>query len=517
MSKTFNVECEQNAEVSKKIPCRKPLLEQLKIMEEYTAVHRASLDLSPAAREINCLKVLYPTMLAPVEETDLLAGRLDFLPIGFGCVTSVGGVGHYCVFAKLRAFQKQLPLEEQSRVDKLYDYWLDHDTKTIYGQDVFNDSTVGPFIDCHFPMIATVRLSGMMLDYQKLLELGIPGIQRELAARIEAEPDNEYLLHSREAMDLFLLSAQKLKGDLQDLTKSATAMRKAQLTKMIDSLDAIGRRAPKTFHEALQLFWLYALLAGVINYGRLDDVLGPFLVRDLENGTETHDSAAALLTSLWIMIENRRTTVNGRIIVGGKGRKHPKEADEFARLALEVSGKLRYVEPQFTLRFDQDTPQDILDRALDNLGQGATYPTLYNDEVNVPALTYAMRVDEQTAEQYVPFGCTEFVIQGQSTGTPNVCLNLLKILTIQLGQGVDPMDGIAKCGPVEMLPLAAYDTFEKLYEKYKELLQYYIDLSIQAQTHSYQVMREQVSFLFMSALTDDCIKRGMALLDGGVR
>ena len=34
----FDVEGAQNVEVSKKIPCEKPLLEQLKIMERYTAV-----------------------------------------------------------------------------------------------------------------------------------------------------------------------------------------------------------------------------------------------------------------------------------------------------------------------------------------------------------------------------------------------------------------------------------------------------------------------------------------------
>ena len=36
----FNVETAQNVEQSKKIPCCKPLEEQLEIMEEYTAVHQ---------------------------------------------------------------------------------------------------------------------------------------------------------------------------------------------------------------------------------------------------------------------------------------------------------------------------------------------------------------------------------------------------------------------------------------------------------------------------------------------
>jgi pyruvate-formate lyase len=175
------------------------------------------------------------------------------------------------------------------------------------------------------------------------------------------------------------------------------------------------------------------------------------------------------------------------------------------------------VEPQFTLRFDEDTPKDIWDAAVDVLGSGATYPTLYNDAVNVPAVQYGMRLDEKTAAWYVPFGCTEFVIQGQSTGTPNVCMNLLKMLTITLNGGIDPMDGKAKNGTVLIPEAGAFKTFDEFYGKYKELLDYYMDISIEAQLYSYKVMNEEVSFLFTSLLMDDCIGRGRALLDGGVR
>ena len=34
--------------------------------------------------------------------------------------------------------------------------------------------------------------------------------------------------------------------------------------------------------------------------------------------------------------------------------------------------------------------------------------------------------------KYVPFGCGELVISGKSVGTPNVCINVLKILNIAL-------------------------------------------------------------------------------------
>ena len=513
----FNVEVAQNVEISKKIPCEKPLLDQLRVMELYTETHRRFSSQSKEIREVECLKVLYPFLFRKIEDRDLFAGRLDFLPIGFGSVTSVGGVGHYCVFRKLREFQSQLEDKDKPRVDALYEYWLDHDVKTKFNEENVNGVTLGTFIDCNAPMIATARLSGMMLDYPHLLDNGIGGMRAELQNHLAESPDNAFYRAGLQCLDIFAECAEELIRKASGSMDGATEERKKDLQLICDSLEVIKEDKPRTFHQAIQLFWLYAMLAGVINYGRLDDYLGPYLAADLESGRLTEEEAYRYVHSLWTMIENRRTTVNGRIIVGGKGRKHPREADMFLHIAMKVAKNCRYVEPQFTLRIDRDTSDQIWDEALDAIGAGATYPTLYNDEVNVPAVAYGMRVDTKTAEQYVPFGCTEFVIQGQSTGTPNICINLLKILTIYMNGGIDPVDGICKSGPVKLRKLEDCETFEDFYDGYKEFLNYYLDLSVEAQYNSYEVMNRYVSFLFTSLLMDDCIARGKALLDGGVR
>lgn len=513
----YNAETAQNVEVSIKLPPEKTPMEQLSIMERYTEAHRACAGMDKATREATCLRVLYPALLRSIEPADLIAGRLDFLPIGFGCVTSLGGVGHYCVFHKLTTWKESLPEHARGRADALYAYWLENDVKAKYCKRELKDDVIGMFIDCNAPMIATARLSGMMLDYHLLMELGISGLRARIREQMRLQGESTFYLAALDVLSLFSECCDALKEKAQLACETADANRRAELTRMADALTAVRTEKPKTFFEALQLFWLYALLSGCINYGRMDDVLGTFLQNDLDSGRITEDEAFRLIRSLWTMIENRRTTVNGRIIVGGRGRRNPKAADTFARIAMRVAQACRYVEPQFTLRFDHDTPKDLYDAALDTIGQGATYPTLYNDDVNVPAVMRAMRVDEKTAEQYVPFGCGEFVIQGQSIGTPNTCLNLLKLLQIALNSGVDPMDGIDKSDGVHLLPAEALDTFDKLYAQYRRLLDHYFDLSVTAQTRSYEIMNEEVSFLLPSILTDDCVLRGKALLDGGVR
>lgn len=509
----INIEGSQNVNVSHRLPCEKPVAEQLEIMEAYTKAHKDSAGLDKSERELNCLKVLYPAMFRHIEDQDLIAGRLDFLPIGFGSVTSIGGVGHYCVFHELRAFGEKLDKEEdKERVKKLYDYWQYHDVKSIYCQDVLNDTTTGRFIDCKYPFMATARLSGMMLDYQKLMNLGVKGI----IALLEKQPVNAFIQSCIGVMHLFEDIIRRQIELVQEAMMAADSRRQKDLALMKSDLEYILDHKPATFHQALQLFWLYALSAGCINYGRMDVVLGPYLKRDIDAGILTWDEAYRYVHSLWTLIENRRTTVNGRIIVGGQGRKDVEACDMFTRLCLEVCKNTRYVEPQFTLRFDHTTPKDILDMAYDCLAEGATYPTLYNDDVEVPAVMYGMRLPREEAEQYTPFGCTEFVIQGKSVGTPNTLINLLKILQLALNEGYDPMDHVYKAGPVKVAPLSSFRTFDEFYDQYKKLLDYYFDLSVEDQYHSYEVMNQEASFLFTSILMDDCITRGKALLDGGV-
>lgn len=516
----FDVEGIQNAEVSKKIPCDKPLVEQLEIMERYTDTHKCFLNASKEKREVECLKIIYPAMFRSIEKNDLIAGRLDFLPIGFGAVTSVGGVGHYCVFSKLRDFEKRIGKTYACRVEALYSYWLRNDLKTKYCEEVLTETTIGRFIDVEYPLIATARLSGMMLDYQKLLDYGIDGLENLINKQRNIEPDNEFLLAAQDCLDIYRKSALYLadmaKKERLELSKK-DANRYKELETMEKTLRKICHGKPKHFDEALQVFWLYALLAGAINYGRLDELLGTYLAKDLDEGYLSEQQAYEYIHCLWTMIENRRTTVNGRVIVGGKGRRNSKDADRFLHIAMKVAANCRYVEPQFTLRVDKDTTDETWDEAMKVLGAGATYPTIYNDEVNVNAVSYGMRIDHETAQKYVPFGCTEFVIWGQSTGTPNVCINLLKILTIFMNEGIDPVDNQYKLGEIHPKKLVNIKSFDEFYKGFKELLDYYLDLAIYSQMKSYEMLNDNVGFLFNSILMDDCIGKRKALLDGGVR
>ncbi len=83
----------------------------------------------------------------------------------------------------------------------------------------------------------------------------------------------------------------------------------------------------------------------------------------------------------------------------------------------------------------------LFEKALEVLAEGRTFPILYNDDVNINAVMNAFGFSRDEAEQYVPYGCGEYVLEHKSFGTPSGVINLLKALEITLRNGIDPITG----------------------------------------------------------------------------
>ena len=506
-------------EINKKAPCEKPVHQQIDIMEAYTETHRAYTDAGTARRELECLKVIYPVTFRHVEDSDLVVGRTDVLPVGFGCVTSVGGVGHYCTFSKLAALRNETDdPADLARIDAIEAYWDKHDTRSVFYEEVLTPDTFGKFVDGKYGAVVTARLSGTMLDYESLVTLGVPGLYKKIErCRAQNPGADEFYDVMRGCMDLFC-DVIRYHIDLCEQAKEGrSAERVAQLNRVQEALRNILVRRPQTLIEGIEICWLYTLIAGVVNYGRADVYLGELLAHDLDEGVLTRDEALEVIKSWFLLIDARHSNVNGRIIVGGRGRAHEAEADRFIELAIEAVRQNRTVEPQFTLRCYKGMSEKIYTQALECIGTGCTYPMLLNDEVMVPQVMESLHVDEKNAEDYVPFGCGELVINHASVGTPNALLNVLKLLNISLNEGVDPYDGVNRANGVDLRPVEELASFDEVFDQYTALLEKYFTDCARIHKRSYEAMGEQCDFLLTSLLTNDCLETGRAILKGGVR
>ena len=347
------------------------------------------------------------------------------------------------------------------------------------------------------------RMAGWVLDYSKLMELGIPGLIAEIG-QCQKEHPQEILYQAMDgALELVICCGKHYIGEIdEELQKmeNLSDQRKKQLMRIRESLAAICVHAPVTMHEAMQLAWLYSLLCVTMDYGRMDDYIGEFYTRDLESGRLTQTEAQEYVNSFWTMVADTDESVHGRVMIGGRGRKNEASADAFALLAMEASRQVVRHIPQLSLRLYQGCNPALFEKALDVLGEGRTFPILYHDDVNIPSVVSAFGVSEAEARDFFPFGCGEYVLGHKSFGSPNGIINLLRVVELALFD-----------------ERTTYSDFEELYQVFLTYCDYYFTYLAKQEELEYRIAGEEAPYLLQSMLYHDCIARGKGLFCGGIR
>jgi pyruvate-formate lyase len=493
----------------------------------FTDTYRRYRDAHVAVREAMCLRTQWPELFAPIEEGDLFAGRVQPRLVGFspdewgGCA-----FGYYHLPLAIEQALERYPLdpETRQRVLEMRDFWNAESTaakvrraypaelaRYLPSDDWMNQFGVG------FPLY---RLTGGTVDYVKLMRLGLPGMIAEVERRrneaLANGGDDQLFEGMWLALDVLADVCRGYERQARALAAEADDPAwRGELLELAATLANIVVAPPQNLREAIQLFWLYALAGDIRNHGRMDTYLGPFLAADRASGELTEGQALRLLQSLWQLMADRSTRVHNRVIVGGLGRHDEASADQFALLAIEASRTVLEAEPQLSLRFYAGMNPELMRKALDTIGEGRTFPILYNDEVDVPAVMAAFGVGRAEAEQYVPFGCGEYILEHRSFGTPSGLINLLKALEVTLRGGVDPLTG--QQAGLALGTLRDFASFDELWRAYRLQVEHFVGLLAQQEAIEYAVAGEQTACLYLSMLYDDCMERGKSAFGGGIR
>lgn len=478
----------------------------------FTETYKANKMSPPPIREAECIKVMSRYQFLPIKENDLFAGRKRVVEIGFSNEPLLGrSVGFF--YDTQRAYEaadrEGFTKEQREELNRILDFWKGEETRhqireayPEYMKQAIPEDIYWEHFGVAFPLY---RVVGTYMDYDKLLQLGINGLKEEVVSYKDKNPDNALYKGMEAALDVLT----------EVCSAYAEEAERAGKKEMASVLNKISCSVPDTFIEAVQLSWLYSLISGVLNYGRMDDYLGGFLMRDYERGILSKEEALDYVKSLWRLIAERNTVFHGRVVIGGKKRKDVRAADEFAMLAIEATRTVVEAEPQLSLRFYEGQNPLLMEKALDSIGEGRTYPILYNDDVNIPAVMKAFELPYDEASDYVMFGCGEYVINKKSIGSPNGIINLLKVLEITLFNGYDMLNGQSM--GLRTGRFNSFKSFDEFYDAYKRQLVYYIEILAQQEMLEYEMAAKAGSFLYMSMLFDDCIERGLGLLEGGAR
>jgi len=267
-------------------------------------------------------------------------------------------------------------------------------------------------------------------------------------------------------------------------------------------------------------------------YGRFDQYMIDLYRADLEAGRITPESALELLTHFFIM-NSSHNKVRGightrfsqgyplysNLMVGGYRPDGADGTNELSYLCVEAMNLCRLAEPNFSMRYNRDTPRDLVALAARLIRTGCGMPSMFNDHVAVKGLE-DLGIPRQDALDYAAIGCVETGVQGKygHRATGMTYVNWGKMLELVLNNGTDPATGI------QLVSLSGepgtdidFRDYDELWEGWRTLLRYYSDMAVQCDAICDRSLEVYDTSPFASVLVDDALELGRTLKEGGCR
>ena len=337
-------------------------------------------------------------------------------------------------------------------------------------------------------------------DYQRVVEEGLTGVLEEVtAAQVTA---TETHLSTLQAMQIALEA----------------------VINWAETWGNPGAHVPqcpaRTFHEGLQAVWFVHAAIGLselsdasLSLGRLDQFLYPLYQRDTENGVPAADLERSL-SDLWLKL-NRFGDPACTVNIGGVGEEGRDLFNPLSAMILRVSRAMRLPSPLLAVRVHPDIPQEVFDEYLDPELLSMGQPTFYGEFACREALV-RRGVPEAEAPRVTLNSCMGIVIPGEEISDMwGGIANMLLPVELAANNGVP----FAHAMPIALATPAQseYGSFDGFFVQVAayldELAAFCVGRNQAATEHAAQYQPNP----FLSALTRDCVARGLDRAGGGAR
>lgn len=377
----------------------------------------------------------------------------------------------------------------------------------------------------------------------KIYQRGLEDFKADITRRkaeLESDPKARPRIHQLEAMaiacDALILLARR-HADLADAMAETCEdrVRAKELKTIAQVCRRVPAQAPRTFHEAIQMYWFLHLgtiteLNGwdAMNPGHFDQHLYPFYRDQIASGTLTREQARELLSCFWIKVNNQpappKVGITAResgtyndftnINIGGLDSQGENAVNDLSYLMLDIIEELHILQPGNSVHISRKTPDDFLDAAIKVIRQGHGYPSVFNADIYVKELR---RQGKSLRDAYEGgcSGCIEVGAFGKEAFLLTGYLNVPKCLDITLHNGRDSQTG--KRVGLETGDPADFTTFEELYAAFHKQLAYFIRLKMDMSNRIDALFARHVPAPLLSVVIDDCIEKGRDYYDAGPR
>ncbi len=377
------------------------------------------------------------------------------------------------------------------------------------------------------------QASHMAIDYEKLLRLGVSGVQaqiRSLRAGLNLElPDDlekdAFYQACLDALDGLLVFSEHYAEEAErQAGQCPDPVRKRELLELARICRKVPRHSAETFHEALQsIHFVTFCLEGLYQLGRPDRYLIDLYRRDIQRGTLTPEFAQELIDCLCILFnEYIPKSLAVGLMVGGADAMGRDVTNELTWLFIESIGHTRMIYPGIGLCVTDDTPPALLQRAAELLGEGLSHPALFNDRVITQGLIrYGLPPAE--ACQYIHSTCVEITpCASSAVWVASPYINLVQLLLdlfgiMPLELGADGNGHLAQAGQEAGDLTRAFPTYDSLVAAYRARLADKVLQEAVTQNRLQIERHHHGGDPLVSCFVNDCLARGRDVDQGGAR
>ncbi|CCL05342.1 4-hydroxyphenylacetate decarboxylase, catalytic subunit [Clostridioides difficile CD002] len=361
----------------------------------------------------------------------------------------------------------------------------------------------------------------------------------------------EAVIQVIEGLQTWILNYAKHAKYLESIETDLEA--KKEYSDLVEILEHIAHKQPRTFREALQLTYTIHIASvnedaiSGMSIGRFGQILYPWYEQDIEKGLITKEEVIELLELYRIKITCidcfASAGVNGGVLsgntfntlsIGGLKEDGSTGANELEELLLEASMRCRTPQPSLTMLYDEKIPEDFLMKAAECTKLGSGYPAWVNNSNGTTFMMKQFADEGMTVEEARAFalgGCLEtspgcwkqltlngktYSIAGgagQSAGSGVHFIANPKILELVLMNGKDHRMNIQVFEPHNK-PL---DTYEEVIEVFKDYYKQAINVLERANNIELDIWRKFDTSIINSLLKPDCLDKGQHIGNMGYR
>lgn len=332
------------------------------------------------------------------------------------------------------------------------------------------------------------------------------------------------------------------------------AVRKQELEEIAAICEKVPFEPASTFHEAIQsVYFIHLALHSTLDFvslGRLDQLLDPYLQRDLAAGILTEERALELYECLLMKCGERinfnpdyflkqdHASFGGvfgvssvfldqiasannflqNIAVGGVKKDGTDACNLSTRLILKSCGELGLPTPIVNFRISHKTPTEYIAEAIKSLQMGNNgMPVIFNDDLLVSAIEKS-GIPIEESRDYGVDGCWEPILNAKCDWVFGM-VNFLTILELALNSGctfsTEPslLRG-AKIG-FNTHKADRIESFDELLEILKVHIQSFMDKTILTAYTYYSVEGSVTPTPFFSSMLEGCLETGRDKTWGG--